>query len=190
MKCAVCIGNGMSRKNFVLQKIKDVGPTYGCNQLIEHFELDNTIIVDRPLLLEFMGRGFNNRTNLYTREKWTKTVNGVNPLVVPQFERRHRWDNEQHWGSGIHALNLAAIQYPDIIIMVGYDLWTENIYSGKLVDPNCWIYQMSRIFEIYSSINFVQIQPTGWKCPEQWNTSNLMIDNHEKLEELIPILTS
>lgn len=196
MKAAVCIGNGYSRKGFDLSKIKNVGPNYGCNRLVEDYSLDNTIVVDRTLLLELLAKGYHNKTNLYTRDKWVKTIeSNVRSLAIPDCPKSHRWDNEQHWGSGIHALNLAASQKPDIVIMLGYDIWPNrdgknNIYSDKIIDPGCWIYQISRILEIYPDINFVQIQPKAWVCPDLLlQRENLMIDDYEKLEELIPTLS-
>lgn len=183
MKVAVCIGNGSSRKDFDLTKIKDIGPNYGCNQLIEEFPLDNTIVVDRALLLELLSKGYHNKTNLYTREKWVRTIeSNLKSLSTPDFLKLHRWDNEQHWGSGIHALNLAASHQPDLIIMLGYDIWPSKD-SDKIVDPGCWIYQISRILSLYPHINFVQIQPKTWVCPDLLSErENLMIDDYEKLE--------
>lgn len=189
VKSAICIGNGNSRKSFDLNKIKNVGPTYGCNQLIEDFILDNTIVVDRPLLLDLVSKGYHEKTNLYTREKWHNLSPNLKKLSFPDIHKNHRWDNEQHWGSGVHALNLAATHNPDIIIMLGYDLWAPNVYSAKTIDPACWIYQISRLLDIYPNISFVQIQPKEWKCPEMWDKDNMSFDSYDKLEELIPVLS-
>jgi hypothetical protein len=74
MNIAFCIGNGLSRKNVDLNVLKDVGPCYGCNKLILEFNLDNTIIVDKTLLIDIVSQGYNKRTNIYTRKRWQKLI--------------------------------------------------------------------------------------------------------------------
>lgn len=187
MNIAFCIGNGPSRAKFKLEQIKAIGPTYGCNQLIETFDLDNTIVVDKTLLIDFIARGINKRTNLYTRNRWKNIVEAENLrfLEDPIKEPRVRWDNEIHWGSGTHALNLAANNGSEIIVMIGYDLFNSSMYSDKTVDPGCWIYQIKKCFDMYPDLQFVQIQSSDWQCPTEWDNDNLSIDTFENLLKLI-----
>jgi hypothetical protein len=179
MKIAFCIGNGSSKDNFNLKLLSDHGVTYGCNHLIQTFQLDNTIIVDRMPLVTMLAQNYHNRTNLYTRRKWKNATDiKLNYLNPPMNTVSHRWDNEIHWGSGTHALNLAAEQGADLIVMLGYDLY------GK-IDPACWIYQIERLFEKYPDVQFVQIQPKGWKVPETWTAENFAVDDFAALNEML-----
>lgn len=188
IKLAFCIGNGISRKQFDLNILKNYGPTYGCNNLILDFDLDNTIIVDRSLLIDMISQNVPERTNLYTRKRWETTIPNVKIFYLPTpIENiQQRWDNEIHWGSGMHALNLAATHGAEIIVMLGYDIWTGNIYGNDAIDPSCWIYQGKRCFDLYPDIQFVQIQPTNWKIPDQWKKiENFSIDNFKGLQSFI-----
>lgn len=181
MNIAFCIGNGPSIKKIQFSELKEVGPTYGCNQLIEKVDLDNTIIVDRNLLIDLISRGFNKKSNIYTRKRWQSLIEADNVyfLSEPIKNPSEKFDKEIHWGSGTHALNLAASKNPDIILMLGYDL-----YNSKL-DPACWIYQINKCFEKYPEVQFVQIQDKKWKSPKLWTAENYQQDDFKGLVQLI-----
>jgi hypothetical protein len=176
-----CIGNGPSKKKLDLNLLKDVGPIYGCNRLVETFLVDNTIVVDRNTLIDLIAQGYNNKTNIYTRRAWHKLVQADNLYFLddPIKNPVEIWDKESHWGSGVHALNLAAKHGADIVIMLGYDLYNADL------DPSCWIYQIKKCFELYSNTQFVQIQNDKWECPQEWDTENFLIDNFKNLLKMI-----
>ena len=183
MKIAFAIGNGFSRSVFDLELLKGKGVTYGCNVLIEDFQLDNTVACDRSALVYLIASGFDSMTNLWTRARWRNTIGSgsFNDLPTPIENPVERWDKEIHWGSGTHALNLAAEQGADEVAMIGFDLWIRSdgqnniyqdrypLYENKGVGPECWIYQIKRLFEKFPDTSFVQIQPTGWKDPDEWS---------------------
>lgn len=187
MNISFCIGNGPSRLNFDLNLLKDIGPTYGCNKLIETFELDNTIIVDRMLLIDLISKGYNKKTNIYTRQRWKTLIQAENLCFLdnPIRNTHAKYEKEMSWGSGTHAINLAASRGADVIIMLGYDLYEGNVYSNLTVDPSCWIYQIKKCFDLYPDIQFVQIQNADWKKPDSWNNENYSQDN---FAQLMPIL--
>lgn len=187
MNIAFCIGNGPSREQFDLTLLSDVGPTYGCNQLIEDFPLDNTIVVDRPLLIDFIAKGINQRTNIYTRRRWHTYVQADNLhfLNDPVSKPHNEFEKELNWGSGTHSLNLAAGTGADIVVMLGYDLWSGNIYTNTNVDPSFWIHQIKKCFELHPFVQFVQIQKDGWECPNDWTADNFLMDNFDGLKLLL-----
>lgn len=186
MNLAFCIGNGPSREKFKLDLLKGKGTTYGCNYLIETFPLDNTVVVDRMLLISMLSQNYQDRTILHTRQKWKNAVGvELNYLDAPVKEIKQRWDNEIHWGSGTHALNLAAEQGADLIVMLGYDLYSGNLYSNKTVDPSCWIYQISLLLRKFPDTQFVQIQPKKWKVPESWKVDNFSVDDFAALRSML-----
>jgi len=185
MNIAFCIGNGPSRESFDLGSLEGKGTTYGCNYLLETFPLDHTIVVDRMLLINMLSQGYHNRTMMHTRKKWRSAIDvELNYLEDPIRNVKQRWDNEIHWGSGTHALNLAAGHGADLVIMLGYDLYSGNIYSNRDVDPSCWIYQIARVFEKHPDTQFVQIQPRGWKVPNSWTADNFSIDDMTALKNM------
>jgi hypothetical protein len=181
MNIAFCIGNGPSSKAVDLTKLKNAGPIYGCNSLIQTFDLDNTIVVDRALLIDLIAQGYNKRTNIYTRKRWAPLVEAENLhfLDEPIKNPVNKWDNEIHWGSGTHALNLAAKNQTQIIVMIGYDLYNSS------VDPTCWIYQINKCLELYPETQFVQIQNKDWACPAAWENDNFSVDTFKNLLKLI-----
>lgn len=179
MKLAFCIGNGASKEKFDLTLLTGKGVTYGCNDFIETFPLDNTIVVDRLPLITMLSKNLHTKTNLYTRNKWRNAIDvELHYLKPPMSTIKNRWDNEIHWGSGTHSLNLAAEQGADLVVMIGYDLY------GK-VDPACWIYQIECLFEKFPDTQFVQIQSKGWKVPESWTAENFTVDNFAALKTLL-----
>jgi hypothetical protein len=181
MNLAFCVGNGLSKNKLDLNVLKDAGPLYGCNTQIESFDLDNTIIVDKDLLIDLISRGYNKKTNIYTRKKYKKIIEAENVYFLddPIINPIERWDREIHWGSGTHAINLAAKRGADIVIMVGYDLYNEDL------DPSCWIYQINKCFELHPNTQFVQIQNKNWNCPKEWIADNFLMDNFKNLLKMI-----
>jgi hypothetical protein len=181
MKIAFCIGNGPSKNKFDLNKLKDVGPTYGCNSLIEKFDLDNTVVVDKNVVIDLIARGYNQKTNIYTRKKWHTLVQADNLhyLSPPIKDPVEIWDQDIHWGSGTHALNLASTFGTNVVIMLGYDLYNAD------VDPSCWIYQINKCFELHPNTQFVQIQDSKWDCPKSWISENFLMDDYNGLDQLL-----
>lgn len=179
MNIAFCIGNGPSKDGFDLKLLNDAGPTYGCNRLIDKFPLDNTVAVDRNVVIDLIARGV--RTNIYTRRRWHAYVQADNLqfLSDPIQDPQHEYDREIHWGSGTHALNLAAKTGVDIIVMLGYDIWNADL------DPSVWIYQIKKCFELHPNVQFVQIQPSGWHVPEEWTHDNFLMDDFDGLKTLL-----
>lgn len=45
--------------------------------------------------------------------------------------------------------------------------------DSQPVDPSGWIYQLSRVFEIYSNKNFFIINEPNWELPKEWCKSNV-----------------
>lgn len=201
IKIAFVIGNGHSRSVFDVNKLNDHGVTYGCNLLLEDMQLHNTIICDRALLIDMISKGMDLVTNLWTRARWKSSISGgaINELPVPVEQPKTRFDKEIHWGSGTHALHLAANQGADLIAMIGFDIWPRadgknNIYEdrsdfyeqGKIVDPSHWIHQIDYCFKKFPHTNFVQIQPRSWKDPDSWSTNdNYSRDDYAGLNDLI-----
>ena len=201
MKISFVIGNGHSRTVFDLKNLKDVGVTYGCNLLIEEFQLDNTVACDRAMLVHLLAQGYDTVTNLWTRSRWRKMIGtgSFHELPDPVIDPKIRWDKEIHWGSGTHAIHLAASQGADVVVMLGFDLWPRtdglnNLYNDrtefydpkKVVDPSHWIHQINMVISKFKNVDFVQIQPRSWKDPDEWiKQENYSRDDYSGLASLI-----
>lgn len=197
LKVSFVIGNGHSRTVFDLHDLMGKGITYGCNLLVEDFDLDHVVACDRAMAISLASQGYGSRTKLYTRQRWSKMIaaDGLLFLSDPIEDPKVRYDKEMHWNSGPHAINLAAQHGADVIVLLGFDIWPRtdgqnNIYqdqpgySSKPVDPAHWIYQIGKMFEKYPTISFVQIQPNSWQDPEPWKLfDNYSRDNYAGLRQ-------
>ena len=63
---AYCIGNGPSRKDFDLNKLKASGQTYGCNALYRDFMPDCLVAVDTKMVLELNKAGIQHKVETWT----------------------------------------------------------------------------------------------------------------------------
>ena len=70
---AYCIGNGPSRKDFDLNKLKATGQTYGCNALYRDFIPDYIFSIDSPITLTWSTTKFM-RSVYTTRPPWKSIV--------------------------------------------------------------------------------------------------------------------
>jgi len=201
MKYITVIGNGQSRLEFDLYELQWLGKTIGTNAVHRDFHPDYLVCADRRMVQEAVNANYENP--VYTRPDWYRQFsywsNVVRHPELP-YSGSKRPDDPFQWGSGGHALNLACTMNPDVIFMLGFDLWSttktvNNVYkntehyseSNKTpVDPSYWIYQTAKLFEHYPNIKFIQIQPVEWEPPKEWDEySNFYIDDYQSLKELI-----
>jgi hypothetical protein len=177
------IGNGQSRENFALNQISDL--VIGCNAIHRDHTCDEYVAVDRRMVDEILINEANKDKIIYTREDWLDRYSShkvVLPLPSIPFAGPNKSDQAFHWNSGPYAVLVAALKHPSKIKMVGFDLWSKtsfvnNIYKGtqnyagahdRRVTPDFWIHQLKKLFDHFSNIEFIQLQPEDWRIPEQW----------------------
>jgi hypothetical protein len=177
------IGNGQSREGFALNQLKDF--TIGCNAIHRDFTCDEYVAVDRRMVDEILRNDKNKGCPIYTREDWVdqyKKRNNVLSLPALPFSGVNKSDQPFHWNSGPYAILVAALKNPEQITLLGFDLWSKtsfvnNIYKGtpnyagahdRRVTPDFWIYQLSKLFNHFNNIQFVQMQLENWRIPDQW----------------------
>ena len=66
-----CIGNGTSRKDFNLEKLRPYGKIYGCNALYRTFTPDVLTAVDHGIMHEIYHSGYCNKNETWFRD-WNK----------------------------------------------------------------------------------------------------------------------
>jgi len=71
MSNVFCIGNGTSRKNFNLDKIRPYGKIFGCNAIYRTFTPDLLISVDHGIMHEIYHSGYCEKNETWFRD-WTK----------------------------------------------------------------------------------------------------------------------
>ena len=188
------IGNGESRKFLDLSQINR--NKVACNAAHRDLKVDHLVCVDRKTLEEAVSE----HNRIYTRTQWLgryKDHNNVFPVPDLPYSGIQRWDDAWHWGSGPYAILLAAqLTTINRVDVVGFDLYSKNnrvnnVYKGTknyaaenkaAVDPRYWIYQISKVFEIYNNTEFVIHQPEDWEQPTSWKKSNVFVDRVNMLQ--------
>ena len=121
---AYCIGNGPSRKQFDLNRLKATGQTYGCNALYRDFIPDFIFSIDSPVTLEMV------------KEKvYEKCIHYTPSLEVNRYPKGgpshlHLIPNNPHWICGNQALWTAGVHGHKNIYLLGYDF--QEYGNGKL----------------------------------------------------------
>ena len=110
---AYCIGNGPSRKNFDLDRLKASGQTYGCNALYRDFIPDFIFSVDTKM-----------STQMVEDEVGVKTVHYAPALEVNRKQSKGMINlipNNPYWISGNAAFWTAGVHGHKNIYLIGYD---------------------------------------------------------------------
>ena len=85
MSNVFCIGNGKSRKDFNLEKLRPHGKIYGCNALYRTFTPDVLTAVDHGIMHEIYHSGYCNKNETWFRD-WNKQI--VEQVVWPVHAKR------------------------------------------------------------------------------------------------------
>jgi len=129
---AYCIGNGPSRKDFDLNRLKETGQTYGCNAIYRDFLPDFIFSVDTKITVK-----------MCEDEVGLKTVHYAPALEVNRKQNRgmlHLIPHNPHWISGNAAFWTAGVHGHKNIYLLGYDFreygagQLNNIYQ----DTECY----------------------------------------------------
>lgn len=183
------LGNGESRTNLIIpDTIKHI---IGCNACYRDIALNDLICCDKRMVTEAINSSFNG--TIHTRPEWFKSYKHSNIKSLPDipYIGDKRQDQSINWGSGPYAVLLACKQNYKNIFMAGFDLYSpsgliNNVYKDtknyhksdtKAVDPSYWIYQISKIFELFSDKNFFVINDPEWEIPSEWLHPNICFQN-------------
>ena len=160
---AYCIGNGPSRKNIDLNKLKATGQTYGCNALYRDFLPDFIFSVDPRMTLKMC----EDKVGL-------KTVHYAPSLEVNRKHAKgmvHLIPNNPHWISGNQAFWTAGVHGHKNIYLLGYDFreygkdQLNNIYqdtenygerhSDTVFDG--WLKQFRNMLKMRPYVNYTMV---------------------------------
>lgn len=186
MNTAIVIGNGISRQDVNLDRLKKLGKTYGCNALYREFTPDVLVATDRPISAEIQNSGYAQQNIFYTR----RPLEGLGAHRVLECY--------YGYSSGPNATALAAHHGARRVYLLGFDMGPtlsnqfNNIYAGtEFYKPASaqptytgnWIKQLITIMKDYSTVEFVRLYgQTTAKITEFDTLSNLQ---HQELSTLI-----
>ena len=201
MSQALVIGNGESRRNLDLNSLKINNILIGCNAIHRDITVDHLICCDRRMVEEAVNNPNTVNTEIYVREDWFKYYRKIQKLKnikqVPAlpYQGEAKRDQPEHWGSGGYAVLVAAeLEFEDITL-IGFDLYSKNnkvnnVYKGTnnyaapdshSVDYNYWVYQISKVFQLYPSTQFTVLNESDWVFPKEWQRPNVQFKNIEQL---------
>jgi hypothetical protein len=187
----VVVGNGESRKKIDLTVLSK--PIIGCNAIHRDIITDHLVCCDRRMVQEAIKNPQTSNSLIYVRLDWyryfrkTLKYKNIRPLPSIPYQGNGRADRPIHWGSGSYAILLAATLGFTSINILGFDLYgvngrVNNVYkdtenysasSKSSVDYSYWIYQISRVFELFPQTQFHVYNTPNWIIPELWMRPNV-----------------
>lgn len=116
------IGNGKSRENFDLERLRGKGTIIGCNALYRDFTPDILIAIDAKMLKELAEAGYGKKQpQEFTIIPRNRTV------PVPNAKM---WKGERFNTSGCFAMRIiTALMKPSKCYMLGMDGYAGNVYD-------------------------------------------------------------
>jgi len=169
MTIATVLGNGKSRLELDLEKIKTKTTVYGCNALYRTFTPHYLIATDDGIAGEIQESGYSKTNTFYTRNPRPDT--GAKKITL-----------NFGYSSGPVALSYAVDHKHDTIFLAGFDLKGDegkfnNIYAGtanyKAVDATetffgNWIKQIENIAKSNPTVKFYRVNPWQGFTPVEW----------------------
>lgn len=189
MSTAFVLGNGVSRQNISLDKIKNFGVIYGCNALYRQFTPDILVAVDTKMIVEIVKSKYHETNTVWTNYNRS----------FEKFSHLNYFDPPKGWSSGPTALDLASNQNHKTIYILGFDFiglddLVNNIYAGtknykakteKATYYGNWLRQTQTVIKKNNKINYIRvITDKGFIPKELVNFKNL---NHITVENFLKI---
>jgi hypothetical protein len=120
---AFIIGNGLTRKGFPLEQLKEFGTVFGCNALYREFIPDYLIAIDQPIIEEI-------HTSNFPQERF------IVPSEDEQLEPASCNPGRPRSNAGVNAIREALKMGYNPLFCLGFDfliadkkLSTKNIYD-------------------------------------------------------------
>ena len=125
MNRAFVLGNGTSRSNIPLDKLKNFGKVYGCNALYREYDPDYLIAVDTKMIVEICGEKYQYKVPVWTNSN----------KQFAKFPNLNFFNPSKGWSSGPTALNFASENNYEEIYILGFDYKgidekVNNLYAG------------------------------------------------------------
>ena len=197
MTLTIVIGNGETRAGFDLDKLMG-HTTFGCNAIAREWNPTHLLACDRMVVEEIVDMG----KRVYTRSHWHRNFDKypyVNYFPELPYHGDKKEDQPMNWGSGTYAVYMACLTDTPRIFIIGYDIYSpsgkhNNIYKGtehyghddaNPVNPKFWIYQLNKLHELYSTIEFTYVYPDEWPRSEEWMASNISYINYDIFQKYL-----
>lgn len=182
------IGNGISRKDFDLNRLRGKGTIVGCNALYREFSPEILIGVDSKILREIISSGYSDENILLVpanRSVMTGTI---------------RWRSPKGFNtSGAFAMHfIGFILAPKRVFCLGMDAYSGNIfqntpnYKGSAVTnfKGFWTHYKAGLESLSGAEVFNVNSRNAWQkdCTEMENYHTISYDDFERVLELDRLL--
>lgn len=171
---AFILGNGKTRKEFLIKDLLRKGKVFACNRVYKESPSPHTLVsVDKDMAHEIQNSGYSAKNTHYTRESNVIKNSGALGLHKKYFG----------YSSGPNCVALAANEGFPYIFFIGMDLhsldpnYINNLYAGekfykqKTDIPqifNNWVKQIQDIAKEFSNQRFIHINPLLGFTPTEW----------------------
>ena len=160
MATAFVLGNGLSRQEVDLQRLRCLGKIYGCNAIYREFEPDVLVATDTPISEHIQRIEYARSHCFYTR----RPIDGLGAQRIPE--------DYFPYSSGPAAVGIAADHGYDTIVLIGFDLGPgandsyNNVYAdtefyrrstARPVTAVNWIDQLQTIARKFAQVQFQRV---------------------------------
>ena len=164
-----CIGNGESRKDFDLNRLKSVEHSriYGCNALYRDFKPDVLVAVDKGIMDEIYESGYTKDNETWFRNRDKPGVNLVHNICPGK--------SDIGWACGAMAAYIGIKQTePEEVYMIGHDFRSNNNKLNNLykdtknynpstrspIPADNWLHQWGTLLKDNPDTKFFKVNQT------------------------------
>jgi len=194
---AYCLGNGPSRKNLDLNRLKATGQTYGCNALYRDFIPDYIFSIDSPMTLEMVNE------KVYEKCIHYSTSLEVNRYPKGGPSHLHLIPNNPYWICGNQAIWTAGVHGHKNVYLLGYDfreygkdqlnnIYQDTVNYGERHNDTVfdgWLKQFRDMLKLRPYVNYIMVHdsPPEYMQNVQTGTDmgNSSIISYKEFEETV-----
>jgi hypothetical protein len=190
MSRAFVLGNGKSRLNIKVKKLRKHGAIYGCNALYREFDPDCLIAVDPKMIIEICDAGYQKQHQVWTNPNTRYT----------KYQNLNFFKNPRGWSSGPTALLKACTDGHQEIFILGFDYYGigdyfNNVYADtknykRSTDTATfygnWMRQTETVMKEYPYVKFFRVIDGNVKRIVEWDVINNF--RHTTYDEMYQLL--
>jgi hypothetical protein len=187
-KVAFVLGNGTSRKDLDLTKLKQNGTVYGCNAIYREYLPDYLVAVDTKMVLELNKESVQHRCSVWTNPN----------KAFSKFTGFNFFSPSKGWSSGPTALHMASDYSNDEVYILGFDYkglgtngeFVNNIYADtfnykrsheRATYYGNWLKQTATTIQKFSKKRYIRVLGENVFVPNE--LSKLPNLNHISMDE-------
>ena len=180
------IGNGKSRKDFDLERLRPIGTIIGCNALYRDFDPDILVSIDSKMLNEI------------TKSSYDKDPNRKALIITPHnrgvnVQNSIKYKTAKYNTSGAFAMRLIKdAMKPKRCYMLGMDGFAGNVYDATMNYATHTLKNFKGVHRFYVEILnqskdtvFINVnEKDGWP-PEAENSGSYSFMTYELFEKIV-----